>query len=145
MYSINGNKYLNYDKDYSDPYRNRTKNVYENKSELKRNGELLINNLNTLKPSKGTTQFYNNPYSKQMLIIVIKEKSDNPYHNLNSNYSSQKNNPYSYGNLSLSLPEKNFKRKDELNNPEKIKKNLEEVYKKKVGLDNIGNSCYMYK
>jgi len=143
MYSNNGNKYLNYEKDYSDLNRNRTKNVYENRSELKRNGELLINNQNTLKPFRGTTQFYNNSHSKNILMIVMKENLDNQYYILNSNYNSQKNNPNSYGNLNLSMPEKNFKRKDELNNPEKIKKNLEEVYKKKVGLDNIGNTCYM--
>lgn len=143
MYSINGNKYLNYDKDYSDLYRNRMKNVNENRSELKRNGEILMNSNNPLKPSKGTTQFYNNPYSKNIINIAIQEKSDNKFHNLNNNNNSKNNNPLSFPSLSLSLPEYNFIKKEEMSYPEKNRKNLQEVYKKKVGLDNVGNSCYM--
>lgn len=67
------------------------------------------------------------------------ERTDNIYY---KNNDSQLYYPKSMDNLCVSLPEKNFKLKEE-RNQEKIRKNLSEIYNKKVGLDNLGNSCYM--
>lgn len=63
MYGNNGFKYNDIQKEYLNLYSNKTKNILENKSNLKRNGELLINNNNYQKPfnpNKGSNNQSNN-------------------------------------------------------------------------------------
>lgn len=45
--------------------------------------------------------------------------------------------------LSKTSPRNNIKYSNEMKNDQINKKGLEEVYKKKVGFENLGNSCYM--
>ena len=45
--------------------------------------------------------------------------------------------------LSKTPPRNNIKYSNEMNNDQNNKRGLEEVYKKKVGFENVGNSCYM--